>query len=481
MPSQTVCDEQLIGVAATDRRGGPWVLLALLGVSLVASGLVGEHEYASVLTVGLQAVFLMFFIRHLAFVEAAARTVQPRSALDESGSDAEGDQLVFRSDYTPQLSVLVACHNEERVLDRLKDALRAFDYPSGLLQLIVIDDGSSDRTGELLDYWASEDSNLLALHRPAGASGGKSGALNAALSHVSGEVVVVFDADHRPRPDVPRRLARHFADLGVGAVQGCCRILNGEMSLIGTLVEMDYLAGYLVNEFGRQAVFRLPAYGGANCAVRTASLRAVGGWNENSVTEDTDLTLRLVLTGQRIRYDVTAVDEEEAVTTLRCYWVQRYRWARGHQQVWRDYRGAVWRSSRLSLLEKIETTMFLFVFHVPVFSFLGIGLLIAGFAGLTPMGSPLDQAAAVFWTLLFLGPLLELSTGLLLSGAARRKAFLLVFFLPLFFVSMVLCTKAWLDGVLDRRYSWAKTARTGGPPLSESEGGPAYKSHEVLP
>jgi hypothetical protein len=69
--------------------------------------------------------------------------------------------------------------------------------------------------------------------------------------------------------------------------------------------------------------------------------------------------------------------------------------------------------------------------------------------------------------LLLLGPLLELSTGLLLSGAAPRKASLLIFFLPLFFVSIALCTKAWLDGVLDRRYSWAKTARSGGPPSPE--------------
>ena len=460
MPSQTATDEQLVGVAAADRRAAPWVLLALVGVSLVASGLFGVRQYASALTIGLQAVFLIFFIRHLAFVEVAAR------ALRSQPGDA--DQLVAASGHTPSLSVLVACHNEERVLDRLKAALRAFDYPGGLLQLIVVDDGSADRTGELLDRWASEDAHLLALHRPAGSPGGKSGALNAALSHVTGDIVVVFDADHCPHPDVPRRLARHFADPEIGAVQGRCRILNGELSLIGTLVEMDYLAGYLVNEFGRQAVFALPAYGGANCAVRTASLRALGGWNEDSVTEDTDLTLRLVLSGQRVRYDVSAVDEEEAVTTLRRYWTQRYRWARGHQQVWRDYRGAVWRSSQLSLVEKLETTLFLLVFHVPVFSFLGIGLLIAELTGLTPMGSSLDQAAAVFWTLLLLGPMLELSTGLLLSGAARRKAFLLIFFLPLFFVSIALCTKAWFDGVLNRRYRWAKTARTGGAPLPET-------------
>jgi 1,2-diacylglycerol 3-beta-glucosyltransferase len=241
-------------------------------------------------------------------------------------------------------------------------------------------------------------------------------------------------------------------------VQGRCRILNGDESLVAELVEIDYLGGYLVNEYGRQAVYQLPAYGGACCAVRTASLRAMHGWNEHTVTEDTDLTLRLLLSGQRVRYDVTAVDEEEAVVTVRRYWTQRYRWARGHQQAWREFRSAVWRSGRLSVLEKIETTMFLLTFHLPVLAAAGVGLLLTGVVG---AGGVLDEVSAVLWTLLLLGPLLELSTGLLLAGAPRRKAWILVFFLPLFAVSMALCTKAWVDGLLGRRYTWAKTARSG--------------------
>ena len=353
----------------------------------------------------------------------------------------------------------MACHNEERVLERLLAALDALRYPAGRLQLILIDDNSADRTGELLDRWAAGDPCGTVLHRPAGSTGGKSGALNAALPRVTGDVVVVFDADHRPRPDVLLRLARHFADPGTGAVQGRCRILNGADSLVAELVEIDYLGGYLVNEYGRQGVYQLPAYGGACCAVRTASLRAVHGWNEHTVTEDTDLTLRLLLSGQRVRYDVTAVDEEEAVVTVRRYWTQRYRWARGHQQAWREFRGAVWRSRRLSALEKIETTtMFLLSFHLPVFALAGLGLLLTGAIG---AGGALGQASSVLWTLLLLGPLLELSSGLLLAGAPRRKAWLLLFFLPLFALSMALCTKAWLDGVLGRPYTWAKTKRSG--------------------
>ena len=203
-----------------------------------------------------------------------------------------------------------------------------------------------------------------------------------------------------------------------------------------------------------------PPYGGACCAVRASSLRAVGGWNEHTVTEDTDLTLRLVLSGQRVRYDVHAVDEEEAVVTVRRYWTQRYRWARGHQQAWREFRSAVWRSPRLSMLEKLETTMFLLTFHLPVVALTGVGLLASGVYG---SGGLRDETAAVLWTLLMLGPMLELSTGLLLAGAPRRKAWLLLFFLPLFAVSMLLCSKAWIDGVLGRRYTWVKTARSADP------------------
>ncbi|ODU05133.1 MAG: hypothetical protein ABS81_08425 [Pseudonocardia sp. SCN 72-86] len=432
--------------------GSPWVLLAISGAAVAVVAVVGISTSISALTIALQAFFLLFFVRHLAFVAAA---VSGDARGDDSPVGADGD------DYTPPVSVLVACHNEERVLDRLLGALDALEYPDGRLQLILVNDNSSDRTGEVLEAWAARQSRARILHRPAGSTGGKSGALNAALAHVTGEVVVVFDADHRPRPDVVLRLARHFADPGVGAVQGRCRILNGGETLVSELVEIDYLGGYLVNEYGRQAVFRLPAYGGACCAVRTASLHAAGGWNENTVTEDTDLTLRLLLSGRRVCYDVTAVDEEEAVRTLRRYWTQRYRWARGHQQVWRDFRRAVWQSTRLSPLEKVETLMFLLVFHLPVLAVVGIGLLVAGLAGLGSMSTPVDQATSVLWTLLLLGPMLELSTGLLLARSPRRKARVLLFFLPLFFVSMALCTKAWFDGILGRPYTWAKTKRSG--------------------
>lgn len=424
----------------------PWTLVGGVGALLLFGALFGVPAAVSLAALFIQAAFVVYFLRHLSFAMAAFRS----APLDLAAPLVE-------TDYQPSVSVVVACKNESAVVERLVESLTSLDYPSDRLQLIVVDDGSTDGTGQLLDRLA-EQRPIHVLHRPLGAGGGKSGALNAGAGFATGEIVIVFDADHRPHPDVVRRLVRHFEDPTVGAAQGRCEISNTGESPLALLIGIDYFAGYLVNEYGRQAMFGLPAYGGANCAVRATTLRAIGGWNPTSVTEDTDLTIRVLLAGGRVRFDVTAVDEEEGVTTVSRYWRQRYRWARGHQQVWRDYRRAIWRSPRLSLMEKVEATLFLLSFHLPVLSALGLVLAFSWLGGLaTP---PFQVDLFVLWMLLFLGPLVELGGGLLIKQADRRRAKALFYFLPLFFVSIALCTKAWVDGLLGREYSWVKTKRS---------------------
>jgi 1,2-diacylglycerol 3-beta-glucosyltransferase len=428
------------------RAGKPWILLALVASGILGVSLLGLGSFINALSLFMLLFYLLFFARHLAFAIGAMQAAPNDMAAP-----------LLDTGFRPSVSVLVACKNEESVVDGLVGSLLRLDYPAELLQIVIVDDGSEDRTGEVLDDYSRQQSRMTVVHRPRGASGGKSGALNAALRFATGEVIVVFDADHQPNADVVRRLVRHFEDPDVAAAQGRCVIGNPDDSGIARLVSLDYLGGYLVNEYGRQLLFGRPAYGGANCAVRRSELVALGGWNERSVTEDTDLTIRLTLAGRRVRFDVTAIDVEEGVVTLTRFWRQRYRWARGHQQVWRDYRGDVWRSPSLSLLDKIETTVFLLAFHLPVASAFGLGILATWSVGLTHPASILDTL--FLWTLLFLGPLLELGAGMLVGKTERRDAFALVLFLPIFLVSIALCTKAWIDGLAGRQYAWRKTAR----------------------
>jgi cellulose synthase/poly-beta-1,6-N-acetylglucosamine synthase-like glycosyltransferase len=429
------------------------------GVLLLVIAWLGLSTTVTTVAVLISFLYLAFFVRHLLFAISALQTVREDLAAPVIGPSI-----------WPTVTVLVSCHNEEAVVGRLTQAIGHLDYPADLLQVIIVDDGSTDRTGELLDAWAATGAGRC-IRRPAGLPGGKSGALNAGLQDVTGDIVVVFDADHRPYPDVIRRLVRHFADPTVAAAQGRCVVSNGADSPIAHLVEIDYAAGYLVNEYGRQAVFGLPAYGGANCAVRTSALRKLGGWYPFTVTEDTDLTLRLLLGGYRIRYDVTAVDEEEGVFTLAAYWRQRYRWSRGHQQVWRDFARKTWASPYLSLVQKVETSMFLFAFHLPLVSAFSLVIFGLWFGG---VHMPLDPLSLfVFSMMMLVGPMLELATGLLLSDAPGKEARSLMLFLPLYLVSIALGTKAWIDGVAGRDYKWVKTARADDVPQAASRMAPA--------
>lgn len=441
--------------------------LVLLGYATALAAALyawGTDPVLSWMAGALNVLFGLYFFRHLAFAIAAARWVG--SDLLAADVDTDG--------YLPTVAVLVSCKNEALVVDGLVRSMLSLDYPEDRFTIVVVDDGSDDDTGVRLDRWAARDRRLRVLHRRPGAGGGKSGALNAALMHVDAEITLVFDADHEPEPNALRRLVRHFRDPQVGAVMGRCVIRNGHESSMATVVFVDFLSGYLVNEYGRQALFELPAYGGANCAVRTSTLRALGGWNPDTVTEDTDLTLRVLIAGQRVRYDVSAIDYEEAVVTARRFWTQRYRWARGHQKCFRDYTWPILRSRHLDLVEKAESVLFLLSYHVPVLC--GLGLLLTalrafGIGGLPVIGLlPLSM-------LLFVGPLAELSVGLLVGRVERRAAWSLLGFLPAFVLSVWITTRAYLDGMLGRQYSWVKTDRTGA--TSTLTPGPAPAAKEV--
>jgi 1,2-diacylglycerol 3-beta-glucosyltransferase len=437
------------GAAHAGPPGTPWTLLLLAGIAAILYGALGVEHASLVIVVGLLLTFVVFLLRHLAFA-ASALSAAPGDMRSRAG---------FDFGYRPFVSVLVPCHNEELVIEGLLETLLLFDYPADRHELIVIDDGSDDDTGAIVDRIGRAYPRVQCLHRPPGAGGGKSGALNAALQIARGEVVVVFDADHRPRADVLRRLVRHFADPNVGAVQGRCIVRNSAESQLARTIAVDYYSGYLVNEYGRQSLFDLPAYGGSNCAVRASWIHAFGGWNEETVTEDTDLTLRLVLMGQYVRYDVTAIDTEESVPTFQRFWRQRYRWARGHQQAWREYRWSMLRTPYLSVPRRVETFMFLLVYHVPVLCGLGLAMIALRAAGVLDWGNGIDLTPVA--TLLFLGPLLELASGLIVSHAPRKAAWGILLFLPMFVMFTVVCTKSWFDGILGRPYSWVKTPRTG--------------------
>lgn len=235
----------------------------------------------------------------------------------------------------PSVSLLVAAKNEEAVIERLVETLCNLDYPEDRCELWVIDDYSTDSTPEILDRLARQYKQLRVFHRPANASGGKSGALNQVLPLTRGEFLAVFDADASVQPDVLRRVLPVFDRLEVGSVQMRKAIANTGVNFWtkGQEAEMA-LDSYFQQQ--RTAIGGIGELRGNGQFIRRAALQRCGGFNEETITDDLDLTVRLHLDGWDIEFAMVPV-QEEGVTNAVALWHQRNRWAEGGYQRYLDY------------------------------------------------------------------------------------------------------------------------------------------------
>lgn len=236
-------------------------------------------------------------------------------------------------DHRPTVSVIIPAYNEERVIEASVRRVLASDYPG--LQLIVADDGSRDATSAIVRRAFGDDPRVLLLTM---ANGGKAAALNRALAHARGEVIIALDADTQFEPETIARLARWFADPALGAVAGNAKVGNRH-NLVTRWQAVEYVTA---QNLERRALARFEAMlvvPGAVGAWRKAALDAVGGYPEDTLAEDQDLTIAIQRAGWRLAYDTEAVAWTEAPETFRALAKQRYRWAFGTLQcLWKHAR-----------------------------------------------------------------------------------------------------------------------------------------------
>jgi 1,2-diacylglycerol 3-beta-glucosyltransferase len=256
----------------------------------------------------------------------------------------------------PYVSLLVAAKNEEAVVVPLVKTLCNLDYPDCRYDLWVIDDNSSDRTPALLDRLAEEYPQLRVIHRSASAGGGKSGALNEVYPITRGEIIAVFDADAQVPKDMLRRVLPMFDRKEVGAVQARKAIANASANFWtrNQVAEMA-LDSYLQQQ--RLAIGGIGELRGNGQFVRREALDRCGGWNEETITDDLDLTFKLHLDQWDIDFLAFPPVGEEGVTRPMGLWHQRNRWAEGGYQRYLDY----WRlilSNRMGTRKTVDLFMF---------------------------------------------------------------------------------------------------------------------------
>ena len=268
----------------------------------------------------------------------------------------------------PSLDVVVAARDEEAVVPRLVERLTSLRYPSGQLTTWVIDDGSLDRTSELLDDLATQHPGLNVIHRQRNAGGGKSGALNTALDRLKGEWLLVLDADAQLQDDLLERLVPYALEGGWSAVQLRKAVIDADRNWLTRSQAME-MALDAVIQSGRLANGGVAELRGNGQLIKRSVLESSGGFNEDTVTDDLDLSFRLLTHGALVGVLWDPPVQEEAVPGLPALWKQRQRWAEGGLQRFFDY-WSVLTSAQLSLRKRWDlTAFFLLQYALPVVSF----------------------------------------------------------------------------------------------------------------
>jgi 1,2-diacylglycerol 3-beta-glucosyltransferase len=321
---------------------------AALALTMIWSGTIALHlsTYGSWLVLALTTMMGIHALRVL-----LARPIPVPAPL--TGENLE--------DY-PFVSLLVAAKNEEAVIGSLVENLCSLDYPTCRYELWVIDDNSTDCTPLVLNKLAKNYANLHVVQRSPNAGGGKSGALNQVWAKTEADIIAVFDADAKVPKDLLRRVLPLFSKEEVGAVQVRKAISNAIANIWtrGQVTEMA-LDSYFQQQ--RIAIGGIGELRGNGQFVRRAALERIGGWNEETITDDLDLTLRLHLDNWDIDFLMLPAVGEEGVTNAIGLWHQRNRWAEGGYQRYLDYWRLIVRN-RLGTNKSVDLLMFLMTQYV---------------------------------------------------------------------------------------------------------------------
>jgi cellulose synthase/poly-beta-1,6-N-acetylglucosamine synthase-like glycosyltransferase len=402
-------------------------------------------------------VITAYLIRHYIFTVTVLKNVQT----------AKPQSTQLTGGYEPTVSVLIPAHNEEHVIGALLQKMAELNYPPAKLEIFAIDDASTDNTGKISDTYAERYSQIKVLHRGRDVGGcGKPSALNQAIKMATGEILVVFDADYIPHPDVIHHLVAPFADPTVGAVQGRPVVLNEPENLVTRLNSLERIGGYKIDEQARDLLNLIPQFGGTVGGLRKSMVQEVGGFDEAMITEDTDLTFNIALNGYRIRYVDEAECYEEAVASWSAYWRQRQRWAKGHMQVCLKYWRRVLGSKHLTFRQKLDGMLLLNVYFMPLLTLisLGIGAFLIVTGQLISSTLWLVAPISVYSFVGNYAPFFEIGVGAYLDGRKQIQwlAPLLIFS---FILNTLICGKAFLsllvDKALGRRSVWVKTEHLG--------------------
>jgi cellulose synthase/poly-beta-1,6-N-acetylglucosamine synthase-like glycosyltransferase len=245
----------------------------------------------------------------------------------------------FDPPFGPPVTVVVPAYNEAVGVATAVSSIAGSVYPD--LEVVVVDDGSTDATADIVEGLGLP--NVRLVRQP---NGGKASALNAGVALASHDVIVTVDGDTAFEPQTVSVLVQPFSDPAVGAVSGNTKVGN-RGGLLGRWQHIEYVMGFNLDRRMYDLLRCMPTVPGAIGAFRREALEAVGGFQTDTLAEDTDITMAISRLGWDIAYADGARAWTEAPASWSALWKQRYRWSYGTMQALWKHRGALGDGSRL--------------------------------------------------------------------------------------------------------------------------------------
>jgi peptidoglycan-N-acetylglucosamine deacetylase len=288
------------------------------------------------------------------------------------------------SGFTPFVSVVIAAYNEEKVICKTIESILNSDYPN--FEILIVDDGSKDDTAAVVQKGFANHPLVRLIKKD---NGGKSSAVNLGFKEASGEIVVALDADTLIAENAISLLVSHFKNEQVAAVSGNVKVGN-KGNLLTNWQHIEYVTGFNLERRAFAALNCITVVPGAIGAWRKTAVEEAGYFQEDTLAEDTDLTLSLLRNGKKIEFEEKAYAYTEVPEDVKSLAKQRYRWVYGTLQCLWKHRDALFnrKHSSLGFIALPNMWLFQYLFQIisPIAEILFVIALFTGNSGKAAIG-----------------------------------------------------------------------------------------------
>jgi len=415
-------------------------------------------------------VVIWFMVGYQLVLTVAGYLLYVRAEGEKQAADRMArDALPGGRSEWPSVSILIPAHDEEKVIERTVRAMLQLEYPADRLEILVINDGSTDGTAAILDRLATEDPRVRPYHVQPGEGGkGKSRALNLGRQAATGEIFAIYDADNQPEPGALRYLvAELLLHPDLGAALGKFRTINKRRNWLTAFINIETLCFQWMLQAGRWRLMRVATLPGTNFVIRREVIERIGGWDEEALTEDSEMSLRIYASGCFIKFVPYSVTWEQEPERWAVWVKQRTRWVRGNNYVIAKFlRHLPQFKNRWVAFELLYSLSLYYVFLAAIF--ISDGLFLLGATGLVAVTIPGPYMAV--WILAYVLFVVEIGLALSYDGEDTTRNWFLAALMYFTYCQgwILVVGRAFLHDVIQRRpRTWDKTVRVEATAIPE--------------